>query len=520
MKLKRIPALIAAAALLTATALPAFAAENETPDSDNIQWLNAAEADPDGYTDITGFDITYRLDEAGWMGSEEEPFAVNGLMIAKGKCQEEDFTWDNSASLPKFLGPAEDLVAHVTGDGSFVGTMFFTNGVDAGALAVGESATIHYEGTEPLFDADNTCLTAYELFNTKVTIEDVQWIKGEVSATAAEKLTWDPVETEQYMDVPTVENGTDANYINITVPKGEGPYPVIFWIHGGGWSQLDRGSCFITNTMDYLLSQGYAVVSAEYTLSKVQDGVVLESGYPNMIYDLKAAVRYLRANADKYNLDTSFIAAMGESAGAHLAMLMGTTNGKPAYEDLTMGNADQSSDVQLMISYFGPADCVGDPIMAYAILGDGYTNDEAIAVSPYYQITKDAPPLYLTHGENDSTVSVEHSKKMQERATALLGEDNVTAVFYEDAPHANIKVYDSDAAILNVAQFLNDHLAQFRAEQPQTTEAEPAAETEAPTKTETAAPAESKAPIVSAAIVLIAAVAVAGVVVVNKKKKG
>lgn len=449
------------------------------------------------------------------MGSEEEPFEVNGLMIAKGQCQEEDFTWDTTGALPKFLGPAEDLVAHVTGGGSFVGVMFFTNGVDAGALAVGESTTIHYEGTEPLFDADNTCLTAYELFNTKVTIEDVQWINGEISGTTTEKLTWDSVETEQYLDVPSVENGTDANYINITVPKGEGPYPVIFWIHGGGWSQLDRNSCFISNTMDYLLSQGYAVVSAEYTLSELKDGVVQESGYPAMIYDLKAAVRYLRANGDKYNLDTSFIAAMGESAGAHLAMLMGTTNGKADYEDLTMGNADESSDVQLMISYFGPSDCVGDPIMAYAILGDGYTNDQAIAVSPYYQITKDAPPLYLTHGENDSTVGVEHSKKMQERATSLLGEDNVTAVFYEDAPHANIKVYDSDAAILSVADFLNSHLATFRAEQAANT-AVAAADTvteETPADTN----AQNTVPVVPIVLVLIAAAAGCIFMVVKKK---
>lgn len=456
----------------------------DSPDDPSLTWLDAAADDPDDYQSITGFEITYKLVKGGHMGSEEEPFPVNGLMIAKGACMAEDFTWDGEASLPKFMGPAEDIIAHVTGDGSFVGTMFFSNGVDAGALTEGESTSFTYEGTEALFDEENTCLTAYELFETEVEIENITWIKGEIKdSLGGEKLEWESVETEKYMDVPTVENGSESNYVNITVPKGGDPHPVIFWVHGGAWSALDRYSCFISDTMDYLLSKGFAVVSAEYTLSHVVDGKVLSAGYPQMIYDLKAAVRFLRANAETYNLDTSFIAAMGESAGAHLSMLMGTTNGKPEYEDLSMGNEAYSSDVQAMVSYFGPADCVSDEIMARYIAGEDYTMEDAMAVSPYYQISKDSPPLFLTHGQNDESVNIMHSQKMEERAKQILGEENVTAVYYENAPHANIKVYDSSSAIRAVDEFLTAQLAKPRtaaAAEPAETAPESAQNTTAP----------------------------------------
>lgn len=514
-----------ALALTTALALAAPALAAEGPDDPTLTWLDAAADDPEDYQSITGFEITYKLLKGGHMGSEEEPFPVNGLMIAKGACNAEDFTWDNNASLPKFLGPAEDLIAHVTGDGSFVGTMFFSNGVDAGALAEGESATLRYEGTEALFDDENTCVTAYELFETEVEIENVTWLKGEIVG-GGEKLTWDSVETDEYMDVPTVENGSEANYVNITVPKGDGPYPVILWIHGGAWSALDRNSCFISRTMDYLLSRGFAVVSAEYTLSDVKDGVVITSGYPQMIYDLKAAVRFLRANAAQYRLDPDYIVAMGESAGAHLGMLLGTTNGRAEYEDLSMGNGEFSSDVQLMVSYFGPTDCIGDEIMGRYIVGEDYTMEQTMAVSPYYQITKDAPPLYLTHGANDQSVRIMHSEKMSERAKQLLGEENVTTVFYEDAPHANVKVYDSDAAILSVTEFIEGHLTKFREEQAAAPSENAPAESTPAQSAPPSTPVENSeqtAGVSPAVIAVIAtafiAAAIAAVIVLCKKKK-
>lgn len=455
--------------LLLAMVCPVYAAE--IPDDASLTWIDASVDEPENYDCITGFTITYKITEKGYMGSQEDPFLVNGIMVAKGKQNIDGFTWDGQASVPKFLGPAEDIVSHVTGDGSFVATMFFKNGIDGGAAAVGESITFTYEGTEALFAPGDPYITIHSLFNTGVEIENITWIMGQIKESGP-KLEWESVEKVEYLDVPTCDAPSEFNYVNITVPAGGGPYPVVLWIHGGGWTQLDRYSCFISDTMDYLLSRGFAVVSAEYTKSVI-DGDNIISGYPQMIYDLKLAVRFLRANGQHYNLDTSFIAAMGESAGAHLSMLMGTTNGDEDYEDLSMGHSDYSSDVQAMISYFGPADCVKDTMMAYAILGVDYTMQQAMAVSPYYQIDRDSPPLYLTHGRNDNTVSVDHSIKMQERAESVLGEENVVAKYYDNAPHANIAVFDSDEAIRSVAEFLTDRLEKHRLSNPPVQETEP-----------------------------------------------
>jgi acetyl esterase/lipase len=343
--------------------------------------------------------------------------------------------------------------------------MFFGHGVDANQgedkLKTGETATVKYEGDRALFDDANSFITGYGVFG-KFELVSVSWISGEITDNSEDDIVWSPVETVKYNDVPTVENGTKYNYVDITVPKGGGPYPVVFWIHGGGWSQLDRTSFFISDTREYLLSKGYAIVSAEYTLCE-SAGEDITSGYPQMVYDLKTAVRFIRANADKYNLDTSFIAAMGESAGAHLAMLLGTTNSSKAHEDLSMGNAGFSSDVQAMVSYFGPSDLV-DNIMGYAVFGSSYTEELGKAASPYYQITKNAPPLFLTHGENDAAVPIEHSYKMEQKAKELIGAKNVTSIYYADAPHASKAAFDKSSAMQAVEVFLATQLANSKSD--------------------------------------------------------
>jgi acetyl esterase/lipase len=438
---------------------------------DGLFWINAATGKPEDYKKITGFKLTYKLLKSGQLGNEEMGFYVNPVMIASGAASVEGFGMDYSSTPPKYVGPAKEIITQVTGnadtesDTGFIGPMFFKKGTAEGMISAGDTSVIIYEGETAMFSDRNSYLSVYGMFGAEVEILGIEWIYGEINAAASSGPTWRPVETITYNDVPTVQNPSGFNYVNIMVPKGAGPYPVVFWIHGGGWSALNRTSFFISDTRDYLLYKGFAIVSADYTLSRqTGDGII--SGYPQMIYDLKAAVRFVRANAEKYNLDTSFIAAMGESAGGHLSMLMGTTNGNRAYEDLTMGNANFSSDVQAMVSYFGPSDAVGkssvltdlleDPfgIMGLAILGNTYTEALAKQVSPCWQITSAAPPLFLTHGRNDQTVPVEHSYKMEQKAKEVIGTANVTAIYYDNAPHANIAAFDKQSAMEAVEAFL------------------------------------------------------------------
>ena len=191
-------------------------------------------------------------------------------------------------------------------------------------------------------------------FTGDFTLNSIEWIKGEIIPEP--DISWEKVEKKVFTDIETVdhEKQNGNNYIDITVPANrEGPFPVIFWIHGGGWQSMSRKSCILDDTKEYLLYCGYAFVSAEYTLVNHTDGRSI-SPKLGMIHDLKAAVRFIRANAKKYNLNTNYIVAMGESAGGHLALLMGTTNGNPKHEDLSMGNSKYSSDVHLAAGYFAP----------------------------------------------------------------------------------------------------------------------------------------------------------------------
>jgi|GEM_PF-2099324 len=428
--------------------------ESITEQGEGLFHIDPKITHPDDYMNIVGFELSIKRLEEGSLGGI---MPISALMVTRGSHSVEDFAMDYSSGIPNYVGTAKELV---TFNDSYLGTMFFANALE---ITLGEDEVIaSFEGDKAIFSEQTTTLTAMSIFG-KFEVSDVTWIIGEPEGSYDDEEAWEYVETIKYEDIATVENGSEYNYIDIEVPaEGEGPFPVILWIHGGGWQSLSRKSVFIPDTINYLISKGYAVVSAEYTLSKTVGEGIIEGGYPQMIYDLKAAVRYLRANAETYNLDTSFIAAMGESAGGHLAMLLGTSNGSEAHEDLSMGNEEYSSAVQLMVSYFGPSH-VKD-LFALAALGtENVANEQLIELaSPYLQINADAPPLYLTHGENDMTVGINESYIMEEKARQLLGEENVTTLYYEHGPHASKGVFDTKLARESVEAFITTHYTNFK----------------------------------------------------------
>jgi Dipeptidyl aminopeptidases/acylaminoacyl-peptidases len=142
-----------------------------------------------------------------------------------------------------------------------------------------------------------------------------------------------------------------------------------------------------------------------------------------------------------------------------LAMLMGTTNG-PSYELLSMGNVQYSSEVQAMVSYFGPSNMTD--MLAQVCLGNNYTQEQAKAASPYYKIDKNSPPLFLTHGKNDQVVPFQQSLDMEAKAKSIIGDENVTSVYYDNAPHASIGAYDTREAAEKVEAFLTTHLKNLK----------------------------------------------------------
>ena len=121
-------------------------------------------------------------------------------------------------------------------------------------------------------------------------------------------------------------------------------YPGVLLIHGWGWQSGDKSQMHTIGKT--LAAQGYVAVAVEYRLS-------LEAKYPEAVYDLKSAVRWMRANADKIQLNTEYIASLGTSAGGQLASLLGVTNGNLDFEGQGRGNAEQLSNVQAVVNIDG-----------------------------------------------------------------------------------------------------------------------------------------------------------------------
>jgi acetyl esterase/lipase len=193
--------------------------------------------------------------------------------------------------------------------------------------------------------------------------------------------------------------------------KVSGPLPVIVWIHGGAWRSGRKERCPAVA----LVQDGYAVASINYRLTSA-------APFPAQIEDCKAAVRWLRANAAKYNLDADRIGVWGMSAGGHLAALLGTSGGVPELEG-SGDNMQYSSQVQAVCDVAGPADLpaltnVGPKrtLAIEGLLGGPLEKDKAkaIAASPIHYVSKDNPPFLIVHGEGDRVIPVEQSQRLYE----------------------------------------------------------------------------------------------------------
>ena len=128
--------------------------------------------------------------------------------------------------------------------------------------------------------------------------------------------------------------------------KGDGPFPAVLLIHGGGFRAGNRhgydGLCM------RLAQNGYVAATVEYRLAPKYQ-------FPAAVYDCKAAVRWLRANAAKYHIDPARVGVAGGSAGGHLALFLGVTGDVKKF-DGDGGNPDQSSKVDCVVSFYGPSD--------------------------------------------------------------------------------------------------------------------------------------------------------------------
>lgn len=219
-----------------------------------------------------------------------------------------------------------------------------------------------------------------------------------------------PAGTQTYRDVVYVPNGGRSRSLDIFVPGNTTkPLPLVVWIHGDAWKAGSKEFCPAIP----LLSRGYAVASLNYRLSQ-------EAIFPAQIHDCKAAIRWLRANAEKYHLDPDRIGVWGGSAGGHLVALLGTSGGVKELEG-NEGNLKFSSQVQAVCDFFGPADfnsirsqAADGPVAALLGGTDEAARRNGIAASPVTYANKTNPPFLIMHGESDNVVPIQQSEKLNE----------------------------------------------------------------------------------------------------------
>jgi len=157
-----------------------------------------------------------------------------------------------------------------------------------------------------------------------------------------------------YLSLRATPYGDRDLHVDVFYPSKKGKYPALLLIHGGGWRSGNKS--MNTPMAQQLAARGFVVISAEYRLS-------LEAKYPAAIHDLKAAIRWMRANAKKYRIDSDRIAVGGASAGGQLASLIGATNGIEFFEG-TAGNTSASSEVQAVIDMDGLLDFTSEANLA------------------------------------------------------------------------------------------------------------------------------------------------------------
>ena len=244
--------------------------------------------------------------------------------------------------------------------------------------------------------------------------------------------------------------------MDLVMPKnatGHAPMPAVLWLCGGAFCVVDR-SVWMPQMID-LARRGYVVASANYRTSNAVP-------FPAPLQDVKAAIRFLRANAAEFCIDPDRIAVMGESAGGTMASLAGVTAGMTEYE--VGENLDTSSGVQAVVDFYGLTDMstmpdhsedanVADWTMA-AFLG-GVTPEKLDRTSAVNYVTEDTPPFMILHGSADITVAMANSENLYNRLTDC----GVPTEFYvlEGAAHGDDMFYQPQVFDL-IDAFLKRHL--------------------------------------------------------------
>ena len=219
----------------------------------------------------------------------------------------------------------------------------------------------------------------------------------------------------EYKDVVYASVGARDLSLDLYMPSGPTSPPLLVWVHGGAWREGTKA-----RFPKQFVTHGVAVASLDFRQST-------EARFPAMVYDIKAAIRFLRAKAEVYGYRGDRIAIGGASSGGHLAALVGVTNGDARLEGTIGGYLTQPSSVQAIVDYYGASNLttilgqstplgldVRRPALALLLgaLPDS-ARELAQLASPVFHIDRSDPPLLLLHGDQDPQMPINQSHELE-----------------------------------------------------------------------------------------------------------
>lgn len=240
----------------------------------------------------------------------------------------------------------------------------------------------------------------------------------------------------EQMDISYIQRGNRELKLDLFRPKkNENNYAAVILIHGGGWVTGDKS--LMVPMAQELCSRGYVTAVIEYRLAA-------EARYPAAIHDIKAAVKWMRTNAEIYSVDTNEIVVLGSSAGGHLAAFVGSTNGISMFDDTTNNYSSSSIvnaviDIDGVLDFTDPAESGKDldplkPSVGKRWLGSTYDDKPEVWVeaSPLTHVYKNSAPICFINS------SLDRFHAGRDEMIEKLNKHKIYSVVYsiEDSPHS------------------------------------------------------------------------------------
>ena len=284
--------------------------------------------------------------------------------------------------------------------------------------------------------------------------------------------------SQEWKDVNYAGDDKAYHTCDIYLPKKEqASYPVVIHIYGSAWfSNNSKGAADLGTIVKSLLDAGFAVVCPNHRSS-------MDAKWPAQIHDIRAVIRFVRGEAEKYKFDTSFIATSGFSSGGHLSSIAATTSGTSGVKHMKVGTVDidlegtvgkylcQSSEVNAACDWSGPVDLTAMDCGEHMTMGENSPEDVLLnskldkepdkyrSLSATNYVDSYDPPIIIFHGEKDNVVPCCQGKKFYE--LLLAAGVKTEATFVPEGSHGGPAMYTKEN-LKKMVNFLQDVMLKER----------------------------------------------------------